>query len=52
MSSVVHDLYRYRASKTETDAAAFRTVVLFCGAGLLASLVLVSCGFDLGPDFF
>lgn len=52
MKAVVHDRYRYRPSKTETGIDVFRMVLLFCWAGLLASLILVSSGFDLGLDFF
>jgi hypothetical protein len=32
-----------------TDVDSFRTIALFCGAGLLASLILVSSGLTLLP---
>jgi hypothetical protein len=51
MTAVFQELYRYRPSKTETEIHPFRMVSLFCGAGLLVSLVCVTCGFDLGMDF-
>ena len=52
MTGSVHTLYSNRASKAETGTDGFSVVALFCAAGLLASLILVAYGFDLGVDFF
>jgi hypothetical protein len=37
---------------TDFEVEAFKQVALFCGAGLLVSLVLMSYGLDLSPGFF
>ena len=41
-----------RVSRTEIEIDAFTAIVLFCGAGLLASLMVASYGLDLSPGFF
>lgn len=42
-----------RVSGTEVDVESLKTVAMFCGVGLLASLLfLVTYGLDLGPGFF
>jgi hypothetical protein len=41
-----------RASGFEIDVDTLRTLLIFCGAGLLLSLVLLSYGIDLSPGFF
>ena len=30
----------------------FKQIVIFCGAGLLVSMILLSYGLDLSPGFF
>jgi hypothetical protein len=37
---------------TDLEVEALKQVALFCGAGLLVSLVLMSYGLDLSPGFF
>jgi hypothetical protein len=37
---------------TSLEGESFKTIVIFCGAGLLVSLILVSYGLDLSPGFF
>jgi hypothetical protein len=41
-----------RARETHSDVEIFQTVALFCGAGLVASLLLLIGGLDLGAAFF
>lgn len=52
MTASVQALYRAHLSKAEVRLDPMTMVSLFCGAGLLVSLILVAYGFDLGPDFF
>jgi hypothetical protein len=40
----------FPASPAETDI--LKTVALFCGAGLLVSLIAATYGLDLSPGFF
>jgi hypothetical protein len=35
-----------------SDVEILKTVVVFCGIGLVVSLILASYGLDLGVDFF
>jgi hypothetical protein len=39
-----------RASGTDIDVETLKTLVLFCGLGLLMSLLLAGLGLDLGLD--
>jgi hypothetical protein len=43
-----------RASKilSQTDTETLKTIAIFCGVGLLLSLLLVIRGVDLSPGFF
>lgn len=41
-----------RVSRTEIQIDAFAAIALFCGAGLLVSLMLASYGLDLGAGLF
>ena len=41
-----------RASGVEIDSDTLRAILIFCGAGLLFSLMLMSYGIDLSPGFF
>jgi hypothetical protein len=41
-----------RATGVEIDVDTLRPVLIFCGAGLLFSLLLTICGFDLGASAF
>ena len=40
-----------RARDTQSDVEIFQTVALFCGAGLVASLLLLIGGLDLSAVF-
>jgi hypothetical protein len=37
---------------TSLEGEAFKQIVMFCGAGLLVSLILMTYGLDLSPGFF
>ena len=41
-----------REAKAQTEFHPFTLIALFCVVGLVASLALVSVGFDLGTSFF
>lgn len=41
-----------RASGFEIDVETLRPIVIFCGVGLLFTLMLLSYGVDLSPGFF
>jgi hypothetical protein len=41
-----------RASGTDIDVETLKTLAIFCGAGLLVSLLFASYGLDLSPGFF
>ena len=43
-----------RASKilSQTDTETLKTIAIFCGIGLLISLLFVIHGVDLGPGLF
>ena len=40
------------ASRTAVDVGTFRTVLMFCAAGLTVPLLVTSFGLDLSPGFF
>ena len=40
-----------RAAGISIDTDSLRCVAIFCGIGLLVSLLLASLGVDLGPGF-
>jgi hypothetical protein len=50
MTALVNALSRTFHSAQEIDALV--QIALFCGAGLLVSLILLSYGVDLSPGFF
>ena len=54
MTALVQALTRYSATRTgaRTKTDALTAVAVFCGAGLVVSLICVACGLDLGADFF
>jgi hypothetical protein len=43
---------RSQSLEFETDVDTLGTMLIFCGAGLLLSLVLLSYGIDLSPSVF
>jgi hypothetical protein len=40
------------ATGTDVDVETIKTVAMFCGVGLLVSLLLVTYGLDLSGGFF
>jgi hypothetical protein len=50
MTAIVHALSRTIRTAREIDA--LKQFALFCGAGLLVSMLLLSYGLDLSPGFF
>jgi len=41
-----------RASGTDVDVETVKTIAMFCGVGLVVSLLLASYGLDLSPGLF
>jgi hypothetical protein len=41
-----------RASGFEIDVDVLRAILIFCGAGLLFTFLVLSYGIDLSPGFF
>ena len=41
-----------RVSGTHVDAENFKTIVIFCGVGLVVSLLLATNGLDMSAGFF
>ena len=37
---------------TSLEGEVFKQILMFCGAGLLVSLILMTYGLDLSPGFF
>ncbi|WP_197086778.1 hypothetical protein [Bradyrhizobium sp. LTSPM299] len=42
----------FRVSHIDGDVETFKTLVIFCGVGLLVSLLFASYGLDLSAGFF
>ena len=51
MAAVVQALSRFTFA-TNIETATFKALAIFCGVGLLVSLVYISYGLDLSPGFF
>ena len=41
-----------RVTGTDVDVEIVKTIAIFCGAGLLVSLLAISYGLDLSAGFF
>jgi hypothetical protein len=41
-----------RASRADTDVDGLKTIIIFCGIGLLASLLFAIVGYDLSAGVF
>jgi hypothetical protein len=50
MTAIVHALSRTFRSAREIDA--LKQIAIFCAAGLLVSVLLLTYGVDLSPGFF
>jgi hypothetical protein len=51
MTAIARALSR-RLPGSQSDVETLKTIGMFCGAGLLVSLMLASYGLDLSPGFF
>jgi hypothetical protein len=51
MNAIVANILMREAAKAHTDASPFKVAVLFCCVGLLASLSIVSLGFEIATGF-
>jgi hypothetical protein len=51
MVAIARALYR-SFPVTETEVESLKIIALFCGVGLVISLILLSYGLDLSPGFF
>ena len=52
MNAIVAGVLSREAAKTQATFHPPTLIALFCVVGLVASLALVSVGFDLGTSFF
>lgn len=52
MATIARFLARREFPTFGTDANIIKQLALFCAAGLLVSLLLMSYGLDLSPGFF
>jgi hypothetical protein len=50
MTALVQALSRFGSTNVETET--LKLLAIFCGAGLLVSIVLATYGLDLSPGFF
>jgi hypothetical protein len=50
MTAIAHALSRAFQSAGESEA--LKQIALFCGAGLLVTLLCLTYGLDLSPGFF
>jgi hypothetical protein len=50
VTAIAHALSR--AFQSAGDFDALKQIALFCGAGLLVTLICLSYGLDLSPGFF
>jgi hypothetical protein len=41
-----------RISGVDFDIESLKTIIIFCGVGLTVSVMCLSYGVDLSPDFF
>ncbi len=52
MNTIVASVLKSKAAEAQTDARPFNIVALFCCIGLLASLCMISLGFDVSGGAF
>jgi hypothetical protein len=51
MSTIVASVLKSKAAEAQTDTRPFNLVAMFCFVGLLASLCMISMGFDVSGSF-
>jgi hypothetical protein len=52
MAAIAKLLYRRFPDTTSFDVDILKAIALFCGIGLMLSLIVASYGLDLSPGFF
>jgi hypothetical protein len=52
MNTIVASVLKSKAAEGQTDTRPFNIVALFCCVGLLASLCMISLGFDISGGIF
>jgi hypothetical protein len=52
MNTIVASVLKGKAAEAQTDTRPFNIVALFCCMGLLASLCMMSLGFDVSGGIF
>jgi hypothetical protein len=53
VNTIVANVMRSEAEKAQIDTSSLKTIALFCGVGLLVSLLcVISFGLDLSAGFF
>jgi hypothetical protein len=52
VNAIIAGVIAREAAKAQTEPDPLTLIALFCGVGLVASLVVVALGFDLGAGFF
>jgi hypothetical protein len=52
MNKITASVLRSQAAEVRADAQPFNIVALFCCVGLLASLCMISLGFDVSGSIF
>jgi hypothetical protein len=52
MNTIVASVLKSKAAEARTDTRPFNIIALFCCMGLLASLCMISLGFDVSGSIF
>jgi hypothetical protein len=53
MTAIAKVLFRaFPATASGFDAETIKTIAMFCGVGLVVSLLLATWGLDMSPGFF
>jgi hypothetical protein len=52
MNTIVASVLKSKAAEAQTDTGPFNIVAMFCCVGLLASLCMISLGFDVSGSIF
>ena len=50
--NAISNILTQAGTEAKPETSSFKTIVLFCCLGLVASLLLVACGLDLGVGPF
>jgi hypothetical protein len=52
MNTIAASVLKSKAAEAQTDTRLFNIVAMFCCVGLLASLCMISLGFDVSGGVF